>query len=148
MHSPSPVAMVQAALLDGSCATVNEVAVAAAIKAPLPQQKTGKQKAVKPTPPPSSKQCSKCGTSHKPENSCFIDVKDLVCPGCGKHGHAHRACLSVTIQSIATVGAPALGAARMLRHYPEDVSSDDDFFANLEVSPEGNAPSKGSHSPC
>ena len=137
VHSPSPITAVQAALLDGLCAMVNEVAVAAAVKLPRPQRKTGKQKAVKPTPPPSSssKRCSKCGTSHKPEKSCFIDAKDLVCAGCGKHGHARRACSSVTVWSIATVGAPAPGAARVPRHYPEDVSSDDDFFANLEVHP-------------
>ena len=136
MHSPSPVAAVQAALLDGSCTMVNEVAVAAAVKPPRPQRKMGKQKAVnKPTPPPSSMRCSKCSTSHKPENSCFIDVKDLVCVGCGKHGHACRACSSVTVRSIATAGAPALGAARVPGHYLEDVSSDDDFFANLEVHP-------------
>ena len=135
VHSPSPVATVQAALLDGSCTTVNEVAVAVAVKPPWPQRKTGKQKAVKPTPPPSSKRCSKCGTSHKPENSCFIDAKDLVCAGCGKHSHTRHACSSVTIQSIATAGAPAPGAARVPCHYPEDMSSDDDFFSNLEVHP-------------
>ena len=136
MHSPSPVAMVQAALLDGSCVMANEVVVAA-VKPPQPQRKMGKQKAVKSTPPPSSssKQCSKCSTSHRPENSCFIDTKDLVCGGCSKHGHARCACLSVTVQSITTAGAPALGTARVLHHYPEDVSSNDDFFANLEVHP-------------
>ena len=136
MHSPSPVATVQAALLDGSCATANEVAVAAAVNPPRPQRKTGKHKAVKSTPPPSSsKRCSKCGTAHKPENSCFIDARDLVCAGCGKHGHARRACSSVTVRSIATAGATATRTAMVPRHYPEDVSSDDDFFSNLEVHP-------------
>ena len=53
--------------------------------------------------------------------------------GCGKHGHACHACSSVTVRSIATAGAPAPGVARVPRHYLEEVSSNDDFFANLEV---------------
>ena len=65
----------------------------------------------------------------------FRQAKDLVCAGCGKHSHARHACSSVTIRSIATAGAPAPGAARVPCHYPEDVSSDDNFFANLEVHP-------------
>ena len=31
------------------------------------------------------------------------------------------------------MGAPALGTARVPHHYPEDMSSNDNFFANLEV---------------
>ena len=57
------------------------------------------------------------------------------CAGCSKHGHARHACSSVTVQSIATAGAPALGEARVPHHYPEDVSSNDNFFTNLEVHP-------------
>ena len=113
----------------------NEVVVAT-IKPPWPQWRTGKQKAAnKTTPPPSSKRCSKCGTLHKPENSCFIDTKDLVCAGCGKHGHAHHACSLVTVQTIAVVEATPLVVPswqpRVPRIYLEDMSSNDNFFADL-----------------
>ena len=44
MHTPSPIAAVQAVLLDGSCTMVNEVAVAAAVKLPQPQGRRGSKR--------------------------------------------------------------------------------------------------------
>ena len=74
----------------------------------------------------------KCGTSHKAENSCFINAKDLVCAGCGKHGHARRACSSVTVRSVAIAGATP-SPPRFV--YPDDLSSDDDLAIHPKVTP-------------
>ena len=127
-HPLSPVATVQAALPDGSCATANE-AVVVAIKSLCPQWKSRKQKA-DAKPPSSAKCCLKCRTSHWPGNSCFVDTKDLVCAECGKHGHACRTCMLVHSVTIATPATPSKYV-----YLADDFSSDDDFHHNLEVHP-------------
>ena len=91
-----------------------------------------------------AKQCLKCGTSHRLENLCFVDVKDLVCAGFSKHGHSQHACILVMVQSIAVAGAtpstPSLSTMPpwklwALYNYLEDISSDDNIFDGLEVHP-------------
>ena len=139
-HPSSPVATVQAALLDGSCASGNEAVVAAASSVNQKQKfnrRPGRQKTAKPpaTSSTTAKRCSKCGTSHKAENSCFVDARDLVCASCGKHGHARRACTSVTVRSVAVAGSGSTPAISSKYVYPADDTSDDEFHSSLEVHP-------------
>ena len=120
-----------------------EAVVAAVKPPPWSQWSKGRHgAAVKPTPPPPSlslfaKQGPKCCTSHRPENSCFIDANDLVCAGCSNHGHAHCAHPLVMVQSVAVMGVTPLAMPSLNPRYTylEDLSSDDDFFDGLKVHP-------------
>ena len=65
-------------------------------------------------------------TSHKTENSCFLDARDLECAGCRKHGHAHHTCSSVTVRSVAKSSKYV---------YLDNLSDEDDCHSGLEIHP-------------